>query len=354
MPRTSLVAVLVGAVVGSAAAGVAVPSATTLGLTARSVTSGAALALAAALLVAGVVGLVRGLRGWRGAAAAVGAVVATLVLADLLVLPVAACTAPRTPLGHRTPASEGFAFADVTTTTRDGVRLSGWYVPSTSGAAVVLLHGSGSTRSAVLDHAAVLARNGFGVLTLDARGHGRSGGRAMDFGWYGDLDVEAGVTFLTRRTDVDPRRVALVGLSMGGEEAIGAAAADARVRAVVAEGVMGRQAADLHWLSDAYGWRGAAQEAVEQAHTAVARVLSGTRPPTSLRHAVRVMAPRPVLLVVAGELADERLAASDLRSAAPADVSVWTVEGSGHTGGLSTAPAQWQQRVTGFLRAATG
>ena len=76
-------------------------------------------------------------------------------------------------------------------TTDDGVRLAGWYVTSTNRAAVVLLHGAGSTRSDVLDEAAVLAGDGFGVLMIDARGHGDSGGRAMDFGWYGDADIAA-------------------------------------------------------------------------------------------------------------------------------------------------------------------
>ena len=46
-------------------------------------------------------------------------------------------------------------------------------------------------RSAVLDQAAVLARHGYGVLLYDARGMGRSGGRAMNFGWYGDRDLAA-------------------------------------------------------------------------------------------------------------------------------------------------------------------
>jgi alpha-beta hydrolase superfamily lysophospholipase len=69
-------------------------------------------------------------------------------------------------------------------------------VPSANGAAVVLLHGAGSTRSDVLDQAAVIAGAGLGVLMLDARGHGESGGRAMDFGWFGDEDIAAATTFL--------------------------------------------------------------------------------------------------------------------------------------------------------------
>jgi hypothetical protein len=37
----------------------------------------------------------------------------------------------------------------------------------------VLLPGAGSTRTAVLPQAAVLARHGYGALLLDTRGHGR-------------------------------------------------------------------------------------------------------------------------------------------------------------------------------------
>src|SRR5206468_1520008 len=88
-----------------------------------------------------------------------------------------------------------------------------------------------------------------GSATPDARGHGRSAGRAMDFGWYGDADVQGAVTFLGAQPDVRDGRIAAVGLSMGGEEAIGAAATDPRIRAVVAEGATGRVAADNDWLS---------------------------------------------------------------------------------------------------------
>src|SRR5438045_978113 len=83
-------------------------------------------------------------------------------------------------------------------------------------AAAVLLHGASSTRSNVLAHADVLARHGFGVLLFDARGHGRSGGRAMELGWYGDRDIAAAVSYLEARTDVARGRIGAVGMSMGG------------------------------------------------------------------------------------------------------------------------------------------
>ena len=148
---------------------------------------------------------------------------------------VAVTNVPRPEIGA-TPASKGLSYEAVTVTTPDGVRLAGWYLSSTNRAAVVLLHGAGSTRSNVLDEAAVLARHGFGVLMIDARGHGDSAGRAMDFGWHGDADIAAATGYLAERPDVDPERIGVVGMSMGGEEAVGATSTNDRIRAVVAEG----------------------------------------------------------------------------------------------------------------------
>jgi dienelactone hydrolase len=272
----------------------------------------------------------------------------------VLTVPLSVTVVPHTDVGSRTPASVGLDYSQVTLPSVDGVELSAWYVPSRSGAAVVLLHGAGSTKSSVLDHASVLARNGYGVLLVDARGHGDSTGRAMDWGWYGDEDVDAAVTFLAGLADVDADRIAAVGMSMGGEEAVGALGADPRLRAVVAEGVTARSATDLRWLSEVYGWRGRLTEAGYAMQTGLADLLTAAEPPTALRTAAVDAGDRPMLLVAAGDQPDEQYAAADIRSASPENVQVWVVPGSGHTGGLRTAPEDWEARVVGFLDATTG
>lgn len=86
-------------------------------------------------------------------------------------------------------------FTDVTFSTGGGTVLSAWNVPSRNGPALVLRHGAGSTRTAALARAAVLARHGYRLLLVDARGHGRSEGRGMDLGWYGDQAISAAVSF---------------------------------------------------------------------------------------------------------------------------------------------------------------
>ena len=276
---------------------------------------------------------------------------AAAVLVLSLGIAVAATNVPPTALGEATPADRGLPFEEAAFSTSDGVTLSGWYVPSQNGAAVVLLHGSGSTRSAVLDQAAVLAGGGYGVLLPDARGHGGSGGRAMDFGWFGDADIAGALDYLAGRPDVDASRLAVVGMSMGGEEAIGAAAGDPRLQAVVAEGATGRTAADKAWLSDEYGFRGWVQEGVDHLTYWLADLMTSTGPPIGLHDAVVAMAPRPLLLITAASVPDEVLVAERLQAAAPDRVQVWEVPGAAHTGALAIAPEEWATRVLAFLDA---
>ena len=216
-------------------------------------------------------------RGLAGLATAIVAVLVTFVLGQA----VATTNVPRPALGAA-PASVGLRSSEVTIPTADGVELAGWYVPSTNRAAVVLRHGAGSTRSGVLAQAAVLADAGYGVLMVDARGHGASTGRAMDFGWYGDADIAAATAHLAARPDVDPDRIGVVGMSMGGEEAIGASSADPLIRAVIAEGASARAAGDHGWLSERYGVRGAIQEQIQRVQDTATDLLTDAHVP---RHA---------------------------------------------------------------------
>ncbi|WP_107765574.1 alpha/beta hydrolase [Nocardioides terrigena] len=289
-------------------------------------------------------------------------VVALLLVATALALwtlgqAVAASFPPRPALDGRTPADVGLVYSDVTFPSSDGTALAGWYVPSRNGAAVVLMHGAGSTRSAVLDHARVLADHGYGVLLFDARGHGQSAGRGMDFGWFGESDASGAVDFLAARPDVESARIGLVGMSMGGEQAIGAAGADERVRAVVAEGATHRVAADKGYL-DAYGVRGELQQRVDRVTYGLAGLLTSAPEPVPLRRSVSVATRRPdpaaFLLVTAGDVPNESLAADHVREGSTTGVTTWNVAGAGHTQGLATAPDAWEEHVVAFLDDALG
>jgi uncharacterized protein len=317
----------------------------------------AVTALALIALVAGGILLAWGVialtslvpRWWR--LLAVPAVLALFVFVLFpLTVAVNATNRPATRLSSKTPASYGLAYRDVAMRTSDGVRLSGWYIPARNGAAVLLVPGSGATRISLLSRAAVLAHHGYGALLLDTRGHGRSGGHAMDFGWYGDRDIGAAVSFLARQPGVRAGKIAVLGLSMGGEQAIVAAGSDRRIRAVVAEGVTGEQLADHGWLPQ--GIDGIVQRGLEWVEYTGAGLMSGAPAPMSMRGAIAAATGRPVLIIADGGVPDEPVAARWFQAASPAAVQVWVVPGAAHTAALAMQPQAWEARVTGFLDSA--
>lgn len=247
----------------------------------------------------------------------------------------------------------GMGGRDVRFHTGDGEQLWGWYVPPPDGKTVVIRHGAGSSASNVLAHARVLVANDYGVLMTDARGHGLSEGKAMDFGWYGDEDIRAAMNFLSRQPEVDPSRIAVVGLSMGGEEAIGAAGSDDRVAAVVAEGATARTDEDKSWLVGEYGWRGWLQMKLEWLQYTLADLLTRADRPQSLAASAIGASPRPILMITAGDIPDEGDSARHIAATAD-NVSVWEVPEAGHIQGLTVAPVDWEATVVGFLEAALG
>ena len=343
-------ALLLGAVGTAAGAGVASGHLAKAGLDAAVAVAAIVLATGVVLLGWGAATLVRAMPGWWRVLAVPGAVVLLWFVLWPLTIAVYATNLPPGPLGAATPSAYGLAYQDVAFSTADGVQLSAWYIVPRNGAAVVLLPGAGSTRTAVLGQAAVLAGHGYGAVLVDTRGHGRSGGHAMDFGWWGDRDIAAAVSFLARQPGVHAGAIALLGESMGGEQALAAVGSDPRIRVVVAEGATGQQLADHGWLPN--GIDGVLERGMEWVQYTVAGLLSGAPRPASIRDAIRAAAPRPVLIIAGGAVADEPVAARWFQAASPATVRVWVVPRAGHTQGLATAPRTWEARVISFLNAA--
>jgi uncharacterized protein len=252
---------------------------------------------------------------------------------------------PPIALGSRTPTDLGLEYRDVSFRTPDGVRLSGWYLPSRNGAAIAMLHGAGSTRSAVLEHAAFVTRDGYGVLLFDSRGFGESGGVGLTSGWWGDLDIRGAIDFLTRQPDVDPARIGILGLSMGGEEAIAAAASDPRIQAVVAEG-----AGAIRTVEDTKsipGWNRYLGIPHYWVQTQTIELFTEAPRPIALEDAMARIAPRPVLLISAGPTETEYT--ERYRSAAPSSTQLWNVPDAGHTAALYAHPDEYRGRVLGLF-----
>jgi pimeloyl-ACP methyl ester carboxylesterase len=311
--------------------------------------AGLALIVSGLPLVAiGVRRMLRPLRSWRKLVAVpIGLVVlVTIVLPVMLAMFVT--NVPDYQLGEATPTDYDLDYEDVTVTTSDGVDLAAWYIPSSNGAAIVQLGGCCAARDDELESAAVLARNGYGVLMLDQRGHGGSEGDGMIWGWWGELDVAAGADFLAARSDVVDGRIGAIGMSVGGEQVIAAAGVDHRIRAVVAEGVSARGARDEGYK--ARGLDGLLVRHVDFLTKQAASLMTSADTPTQMRDAVRAMTPdQQVFVIISGPAPNEVMAAEALTEIGPEHISTWTIADAGHIQGLATHPDEWERRVIEFL-----
>jgi uncharacterized protein len=137
------------------------------------------------------------------------------------------------------PADFGLTAEDVTITTPDGINLFGWYIaPSAEadGAMLIYVHGLGGNRVELLDQAAMIhARLGVGALLIDLRNHGASQGTVTTLGLRESDDVIAAFNYVQARPEVNPERIGLVGVSMGGATTIRAMARIPQSRLLIAQ-----------------------------------------------------------------------------------------------------------------------
>jgi hypothetical protein len=240
------------------------------------------------------------------------------------------------------PAADlGAAHEDITLHTADGLDLDGWYVPSRNRAAVIVFPGRSGTRR----QARMLVRHGYGVLLYDRRGEGRSEGDPNSFGWDFDKDIRAGIDFLRHRADVDPRRIAGLGLSVGGEMMLQTAAQTHDLAAVVSEGAGSRSMAEEVDDADGLDKIGAALSyGVRDLTNAI---LQDRLPPGNLEDLVGRISPRPVFFIHAGA-DDAGHRNPELYAAAKQPKQIWEAAG-GHTEGIERQPAGYERRVVGFL-----
>jgi uncharacterized protein len=227
----------------------------------------------------------------------------------------------------------------VTIRTRDGIDLSAAYVPSKNGAAVIVFPGA-----AALKEARMIARNGYGVLLLDPRGQGRSGGDNVR--WAGDRDLIAAAEYLRARPDVDDDRVAGFGSSVGGEILIGAAAQSDAFAAVISEGAGLRIGEGADLVTGA----GKLMTPAFTTLTLATRVFSNHAPPPKLVERIGEIAPRPLFLIYAAPgMGGEAERQPEYFAAAGGPKQMWKVPGASHTGGIDAEPQEFERRVVDFL-----
>ncbi len=151
------------------------------------------------------------------------------------------------------PAAVGIPDGElVEVTTQDGVMLRGWYLPPNPAPAegkapgLLWFYGNMETIGGIAPVLREFRPPGIGMLVLDYRGYGQSGGRPTERGVYRDAD--AAWAYITSRPEIDDTRVAVYGRSIGSAVAL-YLATEHPVSAVVLESAFtsGRDMAEEHY-----------------------------------------------------------------------------------------------------------
>ena len=235
----------------------------------------------------------------------------------------------------------------------DGAMLRGWKVRAAAEnrSWVLLFHGVADNRYGMTEHARLLLQLGYGVVMMDSRAHGASGGEMATYGWLERMDTSAVIDELERAEH--PKHLYALGNSMGAGIALQAAGADTRIEAVAAEAPFANLQEAAYDYAGLQRWPLLGKTLF--APGAWILIYRGEKLagfPASEVSPEKAVAERafPVLLICdeADVVLPCRHAGLILR-AATGPSELWRVPGAMHTGALGTATQEFRQRVMQFF-----
>lgn len=217
---------------------------------------------------------------------------------------------------------------DVWLTTRDGVKLHGWWLRSEGSAlATLFLHGNAGNVTHRFETMERIAEAGSSVLVIDYRGYGKSEGRPTESGLY--TDAAAGYDWLAAR-GYRPEQIVLHGESLGTAVAVELAAR-----------------------------RGSRGLVLEAPFTSARDVASGVLPLigpaliSGFDSARRIRSVRVPLLVIHGDRDDiiDPALGRRLFALANEPKTLWVVTGAGHNDLVPAAGPEYIRRLAAFYSA---
>ncbi|QEM68830.1 alpha/beta hydrolase [Geobacter sp. FeAm09] len=244
---------------------------------------------------------------------------------------------------YDTPDRHGLAYEQVTFQSRDGTRLSGWFIPAmgTPRGTVIHFHGNAQNMTAHFGFVSWLPARGFNLFIFDYRGYGASDGTPDRRGVYEDSLVA--LDYLATRPGLDHNRILVLGQSLGGANAIAAVASrpHGNIRAV---------AVDSAFAS----YRGIVRDKIAAipllslVRTPLARLLIGDD--ASPDGAVANIAPTPLLIIHGtGDRVVPYSHGQRLFAVAREPKQFWSVEGGEHTDAFADPGSPYRQRLVAFF-----
>ena len=248
-----------------------------------------------------------------------------------------------------TPADMGIDYEGISFVTEDDIRIEGWYIPSSNGAAIIGVHGLNGNRTHTMPYIHTLVEHGYGMLLFDLRAHGESGGEVFAASWDSDQDILAGLKYLKSRVEIDAERIGAFGLSAGAHAVLYASAKTEDIKALFLDGTgIGRTEDVLDPLIPElrplfFGIP------MNHFHHVMIEVFSHIPAAPPIKEVIPLINPRPILFVAAGSDTFERAIASRYSELAGVNAECWIIPDVQHLGGIHTYPEEYANRMVQFF-----
>jgi fermentation-respiration switch protein FrsA (DUF1100 family) len=244
---------------------------------------------------------------------------------------------------YDTPDRHGLKYEQVAFQSKDGTRLTGWFIPAvgTPRGTVIHFHGNAQNMTAHFGFVSWLPAQGFNLFVFDYRGYGISAGTPDRRGVF--EDSLAALDYISARPGIDHNRLLVLGQSLGGANAIAAVGSrpPGGVRAVAIDSAF------------------ASYQGIVHDKIAAIPILSYLRNPLSHLLIVNDLSPEAVvaniaptpLLIIHGT-ADPVVPYSHgkrLFDLAREPKQFWTIEGGEHTEAFFDPGSAYRQRLVAFF-----
>jgi len=252
-----------------------------------------------------------------------------------------------------TPRDFGWPFESVTFKSRDGLKLTGWFIPADQPSPLTLIiqHGVGSNAGDMLLNTACLRKGGkWNLFYYNFRGHADSEGRQTSLGPLELKDLDGALAFLKEKKPEASKRIGLYGHSLGAAVAIVGTARRPEIEAVALESPFSSVSKTVaHFAKVFYGipYFPFVPLALFFASLRLRSWIGGFAPVKEIGK----ISPRPLLLIQAER--DLRMPMSDAQSlweAASEPKEMWVVPGADHGEPWLVAREEYEQRLVNFFR----
>jgi len=255
-----------------------------------------------------------------------------------------------TPSLVEIPADLPFEVVEVTFLSEDGLRIAGWYAPPENGALVILLHGYGGNRTAMIWHAEQLTGAGYGVLMYDERASGESEGEYRSYGWEDSRDVGGALAFLNEKPEIDASMIGIAGCSIGGQIALQGAAYYPQIGAVWADGPSSIRAQDIQKPTNPiFGLLVVANYMLDWMY----EIKLDVDAPAPMVEIIDDIAPRPIMLVGGGTpmtfIGSEGDHLRLYKQYAGDNAELWIIPEAVHCDGPVRRPEEYSTRMVEFF-----